>query len=71
MSNLEKLYKSKDKNKQIFASAILDLRTSQGFYSRLCRDIEQMDTEDFASLEQLLEKQNFQSTLDVVLWLEC
>ncbi len=71
MSNIEKLYKSKNRSKQLFASAIIDFRYSQGFYSRLYRDINEMCNESFSELSKAIEKQNFQSTLDVIFWLEC
>ena len=71
MSNIEKLYKSKNRSKQIFASTILVFRNSQGFYGRLCRDINEMCNESFTELSKTIEKQNFQSTLDVIFWLEC
>ena len=71
MSNINKLLNSKNKNQRIFASAILDLKNSQGFYSRLLRDINLMEQETFSLFRKNLLKQNFNNTLDVVLWLEC
>lgn len=71
MSNINKLLNSKNKNQRIFASAILDLKSSQGFYSRLFRDINLMEQETFSLFRKNLLKQNFNNTLDVVLWLEC
>ena len=44
---------------------------SQGFYSRLYCDINEMDEDQFENLKETLTKQNFNDTLDVVLWLEC
>ena len=71
MSNINKLLNSKNKNQRIFASAILDLKNSQGFYSRLFRDINLMEQETFSLFRKNLLKQNFNNSLDVVLWLEC
>ena len=71
MSNINKLLNSKNKNQRMFASAILDLKNSQGFYSRLLRDINLMEQETFSLFRKNLLKQNFNNTLDVVLWLEC
>lgn len=71
MSNIEKLYKSKNKSKQLFASTILGFKNSQGFYSRLYREINGMCKESFAEFGKGLAKQNFQSSLDVIFWLEC
>ena len=71
MSNINKLLNSKNKNQRIFASAILDLKNSQGFYSRLLRDINLMEQETFSLFRKNLLKQNFNNSLDVVLWLEC
>ena len=71
MSNIQKLLNSKNKSKQIFASTIQDFSNSQGFYSRLYRDINEMCKENFAELGKVISKQKFESTLDVIFWLEC
>lgn len=71
MSNIQKLLNSKNKSKQIFASTIQDFSHSQGFYGRLCRDINEMCKESFAELGKVLTKQKFESALDVIFWLEC
>ena len=71
MSNIDKLLNSKNKNQRIFASAIMDLKDSQGFYSRLFRDINLMEQDTFSLFRKDLLKQNFNDTLDVVFWLEC
>jgi len=70
MSNIDKLLNSKNKNQRIFASAIMDLKDSQGFYSRLFRDINLMEQDSFSLFRKDLLKQNFNDTLDVVFWLE-
>ena len=71
MSNINKLLNSKNKNLSIFASAITSFANSQGFYGRLCRDIDEMDDESFENLTDELVKQNFSDIVDVVMWLEC
>ena len=42
MSNIEKLSRG-NKNEQLFANTILTFMNSQGFYSRLYRDINSLD----------------------------
>lgn len=71
MSNIQKLINSKNKSKQLFASTIVDFSNSQGFYNRLCRDINEMNNESFIELGKAIIKQNFKSSLDVIFWLEC
>ena len=70
MSNFEKLLNYKNKNVNIFANAILTFKDSQGFYSRLFRSICEQDSEELNNLIEILKKQNFSDTLDVVMWLE-
>lgn len=71
MSNVNKLLNSKNKSLNIFASAITMLAQSQGFYGRLCSDINEMEQESFDRLKTELKKQKFVDTLNVVMWLEC
>ena len=71
MNNIQKLINSKNKSKQLFASTIVDFSNSQGFYSRLCRDINEMDKESFIELGKAIIKQKFNTSLDVIFWLEC
>lgn len=58
-------------NYEILLQTIETLRTSQGFYSRLARDIEQMDND---GREQLKNDVNglrqWNGVIDCVLWLE-
>ena len=70
MSNFEKLLNYKNKNVNIFANAILTFKDSQGFYSRLFRSICEQDDIELNNLIEILKKQNFSDTLDVVMWLE-
>ena len=70
MSNFEKLLNYKNKNVNIFANTILTFKDSQGFYSRLFRSICEQDDIELNNLIEILKKQNFSDTLDVVMWLE-
>lgn len=70
MSNFEKLLKHKNKNVSIFANTVLTFKDSQGFYSRMFRDINEQDKDELDNLIELLKRQNFSDTLDVVMWLE-
>lgn len=50
------------------------LARSQGFYGRLVRSIEELQTENpfaYDELVYILESQNFNNTIDVVLYFEC
>lgn len=68
--NLTKLYATKNKSVAIFLNTILDLRNSQGFYSRLFNSICEMDDDSINELGDIVANQNFTDSLDVVLWLE-
>lgn len=48
-----------------------ELSGSQGFYSRLYRDLLQLDKEDIQTLDEEIKKHKFTDTLDLILWLEC
>ena len=53
--------------------AIQDLSCSQGFYGRLLEqllDIRDNDPDKWVQVVELLEKQNFKDTLDMVLFFE-
>jgi len=53
---------------------IAELAKSQGFYGRLLRDILELkkaDKNGYKKLTEELENQNFQTTLDMVLFFEC
>lgn len=71
MSNIQKLLNSKNKSQKLFATAIIDFKNSQGYYSRLYRDINDMKKEDFSIFRKSLLNQKFNDVLDVVYWLEC
>lgn len=46
------------------------LSKSNGFYGRLLEDLNNLDPKDFESVMKYLEKQKFQTPLDVVLFVE-
>ena len=54
-------------------NAIRELASSQGFYGRLYRDLtelQQNDLEQYNSIKEELESQNFHDTLDLIIYLE-
>lgn len=58
-------------NFEIFKSTVDTFANSQGFYSRLKRDLNQMDEEALEELESYLNAQpQWNDTLDCVLFLE-
>jgi len=60
-------------DRQQIRAEIQDLARSQGFYGRLLRDIEELEQEEPESAEQFwkdLEDQNFEDSLDMVLYFE-
>ena len=69
MHNIDKLSNG-TKNEQLFADTILTFMNSQGFYSRLYQEINNLDILGYEFLCEGLEKQNFKDILDVVFWLE-
>ena len=55
-------------------NVIKGLASSQGFYGRLLRGIEELKNEDvhkYQDLVLILEGQNFKDVLDVVMFFEC
>ena len=71
MSNIQRLAEEGNKNHKLFASTIVDLMPSQGFYGRLYRAVNELSNDGYDTLYKQLEQQNFNDTVDVVLWLEC
>lgn len=71
MTNIQRLINDKNKNCKLFANTIVDLMTSQGFYSRFYRTINELDEDNYSILYNELARQDFKDSLDVVLWLEC
>lgn len=50
---------------------IKSLARSQGFYGRLLRDINELDTNSLEELKEEWESKHFTSDLDFILYLEC
>lgn len=48
-----------------------ELKYSQGFYGRLLRELEEMDEEQLLDLDIMIRDANLQTSLDLILWLEC
>ena len=71
MNNIQKLATNGNKNHRIFAATVVDLMNSQGFYGRLYRSVNEMDSDRYEQLYDLIGQQDFKDPLDVVLWLEC
>lgn len=75
MSTLEmKLGRKKYLDYEDFKDFVGSLSHSQGFYSRLYRDLLEMENNDVESLEKLrktIDEQHFTDTLDFIYWLEC
>lgn len=59
MSNIQKLAANGNKNHRLFAATIVDLKNSQGFYSRLYRAVNEMDDNDYTALFNQLANQHF------------
>ena len=68
-TNIEKLI-NKGGNCGLFAETVRSLSKSQGFYERLCKDINELDDDSMSNLIQELSKQQFKDAVDVILWLE-
>lgn len=48
-----------------------ELSHSQGFYGRLLSDLQELDEDEIAELDEKIKEQNFTNKLDLILWLEC
>lgn len=70
MSNIQRLAATGEKNHRLFASTIVDLMNSQGFYGRLYRAVNELSENGYETLYKQLAQQNFKNSVDVVLWLE-
>jgi len=58
-------------NYQIFLETVNMLKSSQGFYSRLARQLDEMDEDSKASLEQTLNsKPQWNDSVDCIMFLE-
>ncbi len=61
----------KETNYEIFLKTINSLKHSQGFYSRLARDVAELDDEQKEQLKnELNSKPQWNDTLDCVFFLE-
>lgn len=58
-----------EKNFEFFVKTIESLALSQGFYGRILRRLEEMESEDLERLKANLPQ--FKYALDVVFYLEC
>ena len=47
------------------------LAQSQGFYGRLLRQLNEMCEDDLHELDLQIKNANLQTSLDLILWLEC
>ena len=54
MNNIQKLAANGNKNHRIFAATIVDLMNSQGFYGRLYRSVNEMDSDRYEQLYDLI-----------------
>ena len=70
MSNIQRLAENGNKNHRLFASTIIELMNSQGFYGRLYHTVNSLSEDGYETLYEQLEQQNFNDSVDVVLWLE-
>lgn len=59
----------KEKNFEFFVNTIKSLARSQGFYGRILRHLEKMESEDLERLKADLPQ--FKDVLDVVFYFEC
>lgn len=48
-----------------------ELRFSQGFYGRLLNTLNEMSEQDLHELDLQIQNANLQTSLDLILWLEC
>ena len=70
MSNIQRLAATGEKSHKLFASTIVDLMNSQGFYGRLYHAVNNLSEDGYETLYKQLAQQNFNDSVDVVLWLE-
>lgn len=70
MSNIELMQKDTNPRIHIFADTIVSLSKSQGFYSKLLQDINNMSEEELNDLAATLNNISLETPLDVILYLE-
>ena len=68
--NVKKLMQHENKSVRLYIQTIYDLRSSQGFYSRIYDALCDTDKDTLDELIKVLCKEDFKDTLDVVMWLE-
>ena len=59
----------KEKNFEFFVNTIKTLACSQGFYGRILRRLEELESEDLERLKAGLPQ--FKDTIDVIFYCEC
>ena len=59
----------KEKNFKFFVNTIKTLARSQGFYGRILRRLEEMESEDLKRLKA--DSPQFKDALDVIFYFEC
>lgn len=47
------------------------LSHSQGFYGRLLADLQELNEEEIAELDERIKSQKLETELDLIYWLEC
>ena len=48
-----------------------ELSHSQGFYGRLLANLQELNEEEIAELDEHIKAQNLKTKLDLIYWLEC
>lgn len=51
-------------------SLVGSLATSQGFYFRLFRELQEIDNEQKEELDNTIKQQKFTNEIDLILWIE-
>ena len=69
-NNINKLLQSDNFSVHLFAETVNNLKNSQGYYSRLYENINNLNEYDLENFVTELTMQNFNDTLDVIMWLE-
>ena len=59
-----------NKSWEVFINTIESLSLSQGFYSRLKRQIEELNSDDLKQVQDEIYRQSFKEPIDVILYLE-
>ena len=55
---------------ELFTKTIKDLSTAQGFYSRLQKQLDEMSPDELERAKELINKEDFKDSIDVILFLE-